>query len=370
MMKFKYLAFCFTLFMLGSCSVNAENKKGTYALVEIPAPSLKNNLVGTKDVQEIGVYLPPSYGNSEQSYPVVYFLNGYTVEAGKYPKTNSLDNVMGNKIAREFIFIELNGYNMFRGSMYANSELTGNWEDYIIKDVISYVDNHYRTLAKRESRGIAGHSMGGGGTINISLKHPDLFSVVYAMSPAVLSKDQLINGVFSNDTLMNQIRDLSDKMANVKEEDFAATLNKELDGLEVNDEKKNVILGILAMGSAFAPDLSQPLKIAFPFERKADGTFTKLEENYKNWVAGFGNLDEKVELYKSNLLMYKFYGLDCGYNDNMSGLFESTVYFSNLLTKAKIPHSTHWYDGDHTNKVSEQLTKEVLPMMSTYLLRE
>ena len=367
MNKFNCLIFSITLFIFTNCNVDKKNRMNTYSLEEIPAPSLENNLVGTENVQKIGVYLPSSYNYSNQSYPVVYFLNGYTVEAGQYPKTDAINNYMANRLGSEVIFIELNGFNLFRGSMYANSVVTGNWEDYIVKDVVTYVDNNYRTLAKRESRGIAGHSMGGGGTINISLKYPDVFSVAYAMSPAVLADDQLISGLLANDSLMNQVLSLSEKMANVNDEDFAETLKREL---EAYDQNLMGIYGFMAMGTAFAPDLSNPLKIALPFERDEKGNLRKIDKNYNKWVSGFGNLEEKVESYKDNLLKYSKYALDCGLHDEMPGLFKGIVHFSQILTKAEIPHSTHWYDGNHSGKVSEQLTNEVLPTMSSYLLHE
>ncbi|MDN5292691.1 MAG: hypothetical protein PWQ06_2930, partial [Anaerophaga sp.] len=61
------------VFLLFGFSIEAQDQKSSYSLVEIPAPSLKNNLIGTKDVQKIGVYLPPSYSESDKLYPVVYF---------------------------------------------------------------------------------------------------------------------------------------------------------------------------------------------------------------------------------------------------------------------------------------------------------
>lgn len=362
--------FILLLLLLLSSSIIAQNQKRSYSLIDIPAPSLKNNLIGTKDVQKIGVFLPPSYSKSDQLFPVVYFLNGYTVEAGEYPKTEAFDRYMKNNENQEFILIELNGYNLFEGSMYANSPVSGNWEDFIVKDVVTYVDNHYRTLAKRESRGITGHSMGGGGTINISLKYPEVFSVAYAMSPAVLANEKLLNSAFEKDSiLMQQVQSLSTKMAKVSDEHFAETLQQELKTYGGNGDAKS-LFGVLAMGSAFSPDLLQPLKIAFPFRMNADGTLTKVEEIYKRWIAGFGNLEDKVKNYKNNLTQYTKFALSCGYQDEMPGLFEGSVYFSSLLKEEKIPHSTCWYTGNHSDKVTEQLINEVFPTMSAYLLSE
>src|SRR6185436_3750353 len=51
----------------------------------------------------------------------------------------------------------------------------------------NYMDSHYRTLVTRQSRGLAGHSMGGYGALRIGMKRPDVFSALYAMSACCLA---------------------------------------------------------------------------------------------------------------------------------------------------------------------------------------
>jgi S-formylglutathione hydrolase FrmB len=71
--------------------------------------------------------------------------------------------------------------------MYSNSVTTGNWEDFIAKELVSYIDKHYRTIAKAESRGLSGHSMGGYGALRIGQKNPGVFSSIYLLSPCCLT---------------------------------------------------------------------------------------------------------------------------------------------------------------------------------------
>ena len=85
------------------------------------------------------------------------------------------------------IVVAPNGRNAYGGAFYTNSTVNGNWEDYLVRDLVAYVDANYRTLARPESRGIAGHSMGGYGAIVLAMKHPDVFSTLYALSPCCLS---------------------------------------------------------------------------------------------------------------------------------------------------------------------------------------
>jgi S-formylglutathione hydrolase FrmB len=60
------------------------------------------------------------------------------------------------------------------GSMYSTSVTTGDFEQYIARDVVQYIDSHYRTIPKRTSRGLVVHSMGGYGASRIGMKHSDV----------------------------------------------------------------------------------------------------------------------------------------------------------------------------------------------------
>lgn len=61
------------------------------------------------------------------------------------------------------IIVMPNAYTRYMGSMYSNSATTGDWETYVAKELVAYIDGHFRTIAERDSRGLAGHSMGGYG---------------------------------------------------------------------------------------------------------------------------------------------------------------------------------------------------------------
>src|SRR5678815_2867240 len=97
-----------------------------------------------------------------------------------------MDDSIKNGKVREMIVVAANGANGYKGSFYTNSVVTGNWEDFIVRDLVHYVDTNYRTIRDPESRGIAGHSMGGYGSVMLGMKHPEIFSAVYALSPCCL----------------------------------------------------------------------------------------------------------------------------------------------------------------------------------------
>lgn len=158
--------------------------------VKVHSPSLVGNLEGNSPDRDVIVVLPPSYAASKSKrYPVVYFLHGYFAGTEAMDKLVKYQAMMTAAAAKgqEFIFVAPDSYTKFAGAMYANSGTTGNFEGFISKDLVAYVDKTYRTLAKPASRGLAGHSMGGYGTLKIAMKYPGIFSSIYALSPCCIS---------------------------------------------------------------------------------------------------------------------------------------------------------------------------------------
>ena len=73
--------------------------------------------------------------------------------------------------AKEMIVVLPDSKTVHNGSMYSSSVTTGDFEQFIARDVVAYIDAHYRTIPKRTSRGLVGHSMGGYGASRIGMKH-------------------------------------------------------------------------------------------------------------------------------------------------------------------------------------------------------
>src|SRR5262249_57320827 len=83
---------------------------------------------------------------------------------------------------KEMILVSPDAFSLHNGSFYSNSKTTGDWETFIAVELVQYIDSHYRTIPNRMSRGLSGHSMGGYGTFRIGMKHPEVFSSLYALS--------------------------------------------------------------------------------------------------------------------------------------------------------------------------------------------
>lgn len=128
--------------------------------------------------------LPRDYAASDRRYPVLYLLHGYT---GHYSDWVTRTGIVSYAGHYEEIIVMPEGENSWYVNNYADPRQQ--WENYIIDDLIPYVDAHFRTVATRNGRAIAGLSMGGYGALYLGLRHHDLFAAVASLSGVVASAE-------------------------------------------------------------------------------------------------------------------------------------------------------------------------------------
>lgn len=132
--------------------------------IKVHGVALEGNLENDDVDREVIVFLPPSYeADKSRRYPVVYALHGYSIGAAQWSHEIHVPQTIEGAFAqgaKETIVVLPDSKTVHNGSMYSSSATTGDFERFIAKDVVSYIDGHYRTIPKRSSRGLAGHSMG------------------------------------------------------------------------------------------------------------------------------------------------------------------------------------------------------------------
>jgi S-formylglutathione hydrolase FrmB len=162
--------------------------------IKIPGPALEGNLEGNASDRDALVFLPPGYvRDTARRYPVVYALHGYSIGAEQWSREIHVPQTIEGAFAqgsKEVIVVLPDSKTVHNGSMYSSSVTTGDFERFVARDVVAYMDAHYRTIPQRASRGLVGHSMGGYGATRIGMKHADVFGSVYVMSPCCLSPRQ------------------------------------------------------------------------------------------------------------------------------------------------------------------------------------
>jgi S-formylglutathione hydrolase FrmB len=126
------------------------------------------------------ILLPLDYETSTSRYPTLYLLHGL---GDNHTAWSFMTNLSGYAAAHKVIVVMPDASR----SWYVNnaSEPKERFEDFIIKDLIPYVDSHYRTVPLRRARAVAGLSMGGYGASFLGLKHYRLFGAIGALSGAV-----------------------------------------------------------------------------------------------------------------------------------------------------------------------------------------
>lgn len=320
-------------------------KKGTVAHIVIHGNSLVGNLEGDSPERDVYVYLPPSYQTDPaRRYPVVYVLHGFTDSADSWFGAKAawinlepiLDRDIESGAVREMIVVVPNANTRLEGSFYTKSVVTGDWEDFVVHDLVDYIDRHYRTLANRDSRGLAGHSMGGYGTVRLGMTHPDVFSSFYAMSACCLAPAQDTSGLGRLAAKIEAVHNQQEFEA----ADFGTRAN-------------------MAIAAAFSPDPSNP---PFYFDFPATQAGALKTEIAAKWAANqpVNFLDQNVQ----NLRSLHAIAFDVGTRDPL--MFQSQKLDA-ALNAYKIPHAFETYDGTHVSGIAVRLATKVFPYFSKQL---
>ncbi|BCL81725.1 enterochelin esterase [Ktedonobacteria bacterium brp13] len=145
---------------------------------------LKNNPLHDPFQRPLWVYLPPGYDTeTERRYPTIYMIQGLTGQLDMWRNRSAFrknfpelaDELFARNEAPPCILVWVDCWTSYGGSQFVDSPATGRYHTYLCDEVVPWVDAHYRTLAQREHRGIAGKSSGGYGAMITPMLRPDLW---------------------------------------------------------------------------------------------------------------------------------------------------------------------------------------------------
>ena len=320
----------------------AGAKPVTVERIKVHSTAIEGNLEGETADRDVIVVLPPGYAKSpRRHYPVVYALHGYSIGAEQWIKEihvpQTVEGAFANG-ARDMIVVLPDSKTVHNGSMYSSSATTGDFETFVARDLVAYVDAHYRTLARRESRGLVGHSMGGYGAARIGMRHADVFGAVYMMSPCCLSPRDPAQ----------MTPEASAQLAGVK---------------SLEDAKKLPwgLRGQMAAAAAWSPNPNNPpLYLDLPVK---DGVVQPAV--LAKWAANAPLAF--VDQYVGNLRRYRAIAIDVGDKD---GLRVDAGKLHDVLDQYAIANSFEIYPGDHTSDVARRFQDHVLPFFDKNLTFE
>ena len=312
--------------------------------ITIRGQSLEGNLEGNAVDREAIVFLPPTYKESRtRRYPVVYALHGYSIGADQWSKEIHVPQTIEGAFAKgahDMIVVLPDSKTVHNGSMYSSSVTTGDFENYVARDVVAYIDAHYRTIPARESRGLVGHSMGGYGATRIGMKHADVFGSLYIMSPCCLSARGAGGG-----------RGPAPAGAAATEDPLAA--------VKTPADSAKLPFGLraqLASAAAWSPNpKNPPLFLDLPRGENEQAVLAKWAAN-----APLAFIDQ----YVSGLRRYKAIAIDVGDQD---GLRVDAGKLHETLDRYAIANTFEVYPGTHTSDVAVRFQEHVMPFFSRTL---
>jgi enterochelin esterase-like enzyme len=314
-------------------------KPVTVERIKVHGSSLEGNLEGDAVDRDVIVLLPPSYATQKsRRYPVIYALHGYSIGAEQWTHEIHVPQTIEGAFAQgaqETIVVLPDSKTVHNGSMYSSSATTGDFEEFAAHDVVAHVDAHYRTIATRTSRGLAGHSMGGYGASRIGMKHSDVFGSLYIMSPCCMSARGAGPSNPANE--------------------------KNLEAVKTPADSANLPFGLraqLASAAAWSPNpKNPPLYLDLPTK---DGMARP--EVLAKWAANAPLAF--VDQYIGNLRRYRGIAIDVGDQD---GLRIDAGKLHEILDSYGIANAFEIYHGTHTSAVADRFQNHVVPFFSKNL---
>ncbi len=307
---------------------------GTVKHLTLDSALLRGNPLGDPHIRSFPVYMPPGYEDSDNRYPVIYALAGFTgtglnmagFAVWEESLPEQIDDLIVGSDCPPVIVVMPDCFTRLGGSQYVNSTATGPYEDYLTREVIPFVDGELRTLAEGGRRGIIGKSSGGYGALRLAMKHPDLFAAA-----ACHSGDMYFEYAY--------LRDFPRTVDALNQYGGVEGFLKEFAGAT----KKGPLipaLNIIAMAAAYSPEGNQ---LRLPFELPAGEL---VPEVWERWLAHDPVRMVGQEPFAKALRGLKLLYLDAGDRDEYA-LHLGARIFVERLKALDIPYHYEEFSDGH-----------------------
>ena len=311
---------------------------GKLQIETISSIVLKENPLGDPRRREIPVYLPPSYGTRRgRRYPVLYYLPGFTgtgrgaVNYNPWKETlvERFDRLIESGKAREAILVIGDGFTAYGGSQYLNSSATGLYEDFIVRELVGYIEDKFMAHRAPEGRALFGGSSGGYGALMLGMRHPDVFGHVYSHSG-----DAGFEACYAADFL---------KLC-VALEKYGGSLPRFVSAFRASRDKKGFsheTINAIGMSACYSPNPKSPVGFDVPVDLRTGATIPSV---WKRWEA----LDpvNACAGHAGRLSRLKTLWFDAGVRDEFY-LHLGARRLSDALRRLKIKHTYEEHSYGH-----------------------
>jgi enterochelin esterase-like enzyme len=312
-------------------------QKGIILTHRFQSKILKTNPLGDPFERDIIVYLPPGYERSNsKGYVTAFGLAGFGGQGRTFlnidPLSENLEDKMNrlisSKMCGPLLLVLVDCYTKFGGSQYINSKATGKYEDYIISEIIPFIDNEYNV----SSRAIWGKSSGGYGSFVLATRNPTIFAGF---------ADHSGDAAFEYCYLPDFPKALDSFRKNGGPKNWLERFSKKQNKHQKDDASA---LNILAMAAHYSPNPKEKeLGIDLPFNYQTG----EISETVWNRWLGWDPI-RLVYKYQTNLRKLKFIYIDCGRSDEYNLIWGARILHSKL-ERLKISHFYEEFDDGHMN---------------------
>ncbi|MDN3642012.1 alpha/beta hydrolase [Lutimonas halocynthiae] len=321
---------------------------------EFTSEALLNNPIGNPDVRKMQVYLPKGYDPSNaKKYPVVYLLHSlpFTEESFISPETwdpwiggaspfqtypdfpengfkNWIDGLIDSGLIDPMIIVMPNAESMYGFSWYSNSELNGGFEDYIVNDLVSFIDSNYRTFANKDGRAVIGVSQGGYGAVKIGMQHPDKFGVIAGHSGMLY-----LDGILTWGQLL---------------------LDENPDGFVGPHPDKFLTSAMYSMSAAWSPNMNNPpFMVDLPFAYPSGAIIPTVRDRMLKH-----DVFTMLDTYLDNMKSLNGIFIDCGELDEL-GMTGIVNAFCLKMDAMGVEHTYETFNGGHFDQLYSRLERSL-----------
>jgi enterochelin esterase family protein len=311
----------------------------TIQQVTFESKALRGNGLGDPHVRTLSVYLPPGYDDDPaRRYPVILMLSSHgntgqamlNWRAWDESLNQQLDRLIGSGACPPHIMIIPDTWTRLGGTQFLNSPVVGNYADYLLDEIVPYVDANYRTLADRQHRGVMGRSSGGYGALYYAMTRPGTFAAAADHSGDCYFEFMALPGIASLHLNLSKYGGLDGFMEDTK----------------LNTPKSQAFYDtvfILTFAATYAPNPNAPHGFDLPIDLETGA----LREDVWRRCLEFDplRLVTKPE-HTEALRNLKELFIDCGQFDEYN-LQVGARLLSRQLHKLGVPHTYEEFPGGH-----------------------
>ncbi|XGC82212.1 alpha/beta hydrolase [Bdellovibrio bacteriovorus] len=295
---------------------------------------LKNNPLGDSATRFNPVLIP---ANSNGPWPVVFVLSGFTGNApfyfnSKFNEANTvqvIDQAFSRGEAPEAVYVFVDALTTWGGSQFINSPATGNYEDYIIQELVPVIKKKYSLSNKPSDWCVTGGSSGGYGALHLASKHPEIFGVMAAVAPDCFFEASLLPEIYQALPLWEKYKGSSSK-----------ALEDLRNGKLTKMKNWHNLLNVFGMAACYGAK-GEKGEFELPLDMH---TAEKIPDLWEKWLEKdpLHFLEKRMKNLKHLHAIY----IDVGTKDNFHLQYGSRQ-ISRLLKSHGILHDYVEFDGNH-----------------------